>query len=182
MLEKCVLTILQLNWNQRFGDKNTTLKICHHMPMHVVHTTAKQIISPRRKNENIFKISKNACKSTVFHCHACKFVNGFCCRRRVAQPPPDSTQRHANMSMRRILDYEKIASGIANSSRAAIIMRGLSDINEGSFVDVCLEDCEPIRWSQWERGFKVGLSCNDSNKKLWLIANSTRRELTRIRM
>ena len=31
MLEKCVLTILELNWNQRFGDKKTKLNICHHM-------------------------------------------------------------------------------------------------------------------------------------------------------
>ena len=49
---------------------------------HVVHTTAKQVISRRRKNENVFKMSKEekctckACKSTVFHCQICKFV-GF---------------------------------------------------------------------------------------------------------
>ena len=49
---------------------------------HVVHTTAKQVISRRRKNENVFKMSKNekctckACKNTIFHCQICKFV-GF---------------------------------------------------------------------------------------------------------
>ena len=49
---------------------------------HVVHTTAKQVISRRRKNENVYKMSKNekctckACKNTVFHCQICKFV-GF---------------------------------------------------------------------------------------------------------
>ena len=31
MLEKCVLTILELNWNQRLGHKKTNLNICHHM-------------------------------------------------------------------------------------------------------------------------------------------------------
>ena len=31
MLEKCVLTILGLNWNQRLGHKKTKLNICHHM-------------------------------------------------------------------------------------------------------------------------------------------------------
>ena len=47
---------------------------------HVVHTTAKQVISRRRKNENVYKVSKNekctckACKNTVFHCQLCKFV------------------------------------------------------------------------------------------------------------
>ena len=46
----------------------------------VVHTTAKQVISRRRKNENVFKMSKDeictckACKNTVFHCQICKFM------------------------------------------------------------------------------------------------------------
>ena len=31
MLEKCVLTILELNWNQRLGHKKTKLNICHRM-------------------------------------------------------------------------------------------------------------------------------------------------------
>ena len=49
---------------------------------HVVHTTAKQVISRRRKNKNVYKMSKKwkcmckACKNTVFHCQICKFV-GF---------------------------------------------------------------------------------------------------------
>ena len=49
---------------------------------HVVHTTAKQVISRRRKNDNVFKTCKDerctckACKNTVFHCQICKFV-GF---------------------------------------------------------------------------------------------------------
>ena len=47
---------------------------------HVVHTTAKQVISRRGKNENVYKMSKNekctckACKNTVFYCQLCKFV------------------------------------------------------------------------------------------------------------
>ena len=28
---KCVLTFLELNWNQRFRDKKTKLNICHHV-------------------------------------------------------------------------------------------------------------------------------------------------------
>ena len=31
MLEKCLLTILELNWNQRLGHKKAKLNICHHM-------------------------------------------------------------------------------------------------------------------------------------------------------
>ena len=47
---------------------------------HVVHTTAKQIISRRRKKENVFKMSKDekcrckACQNILFHCQICKFV------------------------------------------------------------------------------------------------------------
>ena len=47
---------------------------------HVIHTSAKQVISSRRKNENVLKMSKDekctckACKNTVFHCQICKFV------------------------------------------------------------------------------------------------------------
>ena len=47
---------------------------------HVVHTTAKQVISRRGKNENVCKMSKNeictckACKTIIFHCQICKFV------------------------------------------------------------------------------------------------------------
>ena len=49
---------------------------------HVVYSTAKQLISRRRKNENVFKMLKHekctckACKNAVFHCQICKFV-GF---------------------------------------------------------------------------------------------------------
>ena len=47
---------------------------------HVVLTTVKQVISRRRKNENVCGMSKNekctckGCKSIVFHCQICKFV------------------------------------------------------------------------------------------------------------
>ena len=31
MLERCLLTVLELIWNQRMGHKKTKLNICHHM-------------------------------------------------------------------------------------------------------------------------------------------------------
>ena len=79
MLEKCVLTILKLNWNQRLGHKRTKLNICHHM---LASSTQRQNRSFRRKNKNVFKMSKDekctckSCKNTVFYCQICKFV-GF---------------------------------------------------------------------------------------------------------
>ena len=50
---------------------------------HVVHTTAKRVISRRRKNENVCEMSKDekctckACKDTVLHCQICTFVGVF---------------------------------------------------------------------------------------------------------
>mgnify|MGYP000034810819 FL=1 len=47
---------------------------------HVVNTTEKQVISRRRKNENVCNILKNekctckACKTSGLHCQICKFV------------------------------------------------------------------------------------------------------------
>ena len=61
------------------------MNICHHV-LTLVRvnpnklTSAKQVISRRRKNENVCEMSKNenctckACKSIVFHCQICKFV------------------------------------------------------------------------------------------------------------
>ena len=74
-LAKCVLTILELNWNQHFRGKKTKLNICHHA--HIIHTSAKQVISCRGMNEHIYKLFKNEksrCKTIVFHGKLCKFV------------------------------------------------------------------------------------------------------------
>ena len=66
-LANCVLTILELNWNQRFRGKRTKLSSY----AHVVHTTAKQVISRRGKNEKVCEMSKNE-KCTCKACKACK--------------------------------------------------------------------------------------------------------------
>ena len=31
MLKKCVLTVLELNWNERLGHKKTKLNVCYHI-------------------------------------------------------------------------------------------------------------------------------------------------------
>ena len=54
---------------------------------HVVHTTAKLVISRRRKNENVFKMSKKwkaRAKRAKMLFFIVKYANlwGFCCRRR----------------------------------------------------------------------------------------------------
>ena len=80
-LENCVLTILELNWNQRLGHKKTKLNICHHMltsstqlqnwSFHVVERTRTSSECQKVKNA-----CTKGCKNTVFHWQICKFV-GF---------------------------------------------------------------------------------------------------------
>ena len=87
MLEKCVLTILELNWNQRLGHKKTKLNmICHHAltsstqlqnrSFHVVERTRTSTKCQNMKNAR----AKRA-KILFF---IVKYANlwGFCCRRR----------------------------------------------------------------------------------------------------
>ena len=53
MFQKYVLTILELNWNHAaLGTKEDKIE---HLSsyVHVVQTTAKQVISRRRRNENV---------------------------------------------------------------------------------------------------------------------------------
>ena len=79
MLEKCVLTVLELNWNQRLGHKKTKLNICHHM---LVLSTQLQnrsfdVVERTRTSPKCQKM-KNArakrAKMLFFYCQICKFV------------------------------------------------------------------------------------------------------------
>ena len=87
MLEKCVLNILELNWNQRLEHiKKTKLNMCHHMltsstqlqnrSFHVVERTRMSSKCQKTKNAR----AKRA--KTLFL--IVKYANlwGFCCRRR----------------------------------------------------------------------------------------------------
>ena len=79
MLEKCVLTILELNWNQRLGHKKTKLDICHHMltlstqlqkrSFHVIERTRTSSKCQKMKNA----LAKRA-KVLFFVVKICKFV------------------------------------------------------------------------------------------------------------
>ena len=82
----------------------------------------------------------------------------------------------------RILVSEKITSGIAWRCAASIfpdcvwrqlrLLRYQSRVQE-SFVDVCLEDREPIRWAQWKRVFRSAFGALTDIQKLWFIAKGT---------
>ena len=86
LLEKCVLTILELNWNQLLENNKTKLNICHYMlpsstqlqnrSFHVVERTRTYLKCQKMKNAR----AKRA-KILFF---IVKYANlwGFCCRRR----------------------------------------------------------------------------------------------------
>ena len=88
MLEKCVLTILEINWNQHLGHKKTKLNICHHMLKSSRYTAAKQVLSRRRKNENVRakcpKINNARAKRAKILFFIVKYANlwSFSCARR----------------------------------------------------------------------------------------------------
>ena len=86
MLKKCVLTVLELNWNKRLGHKKTKLNICHHMltsstqlqnrSFHVVERT---ITSSRCQKMKYARAKRAKILFSIV-----KYANlwGFCCRRR----------------------------------------------------------------------------------------------------
>ena len=86
MLEKCVLTILELNWNQRLGHNKTKLNICHHM---LTSSTQLQnrsfhVVERTRTSSKCQKIKNARAKRAKILFLIVKYANlwGFCCRRR----------------------------------------------------------------------------------------------------
>ena len=85
MLKKFVLTILELNWNQRLGHKRTKLNICHHTltsstqlqnwSFHVVERTRTSSKCQKLKNAH----TKRA--KMLFFILASANLWGFCCGR-----------------------------------------------------------------------------------------------------
>ena len=86
MLEKCVLTILELNWNQRLGQKKTKLNICHHM---LTSSTQLQnrsfhVEERTRTSTKCQKMKNTRAKRAKILFSIVKYANlwGPCCRRR----------------------------------------------------------------------------------------------------
>ena len=86
MLEKCVLTILELNWNQRLGHKKTKLNICHHMLTSSTQLQKRSfhVIERTRTSSKCQKIKNARVKRAKILFFIVKYANllGFCCRRR----------------------------------------------------------------------------------------------------
>ena len=86
MLENCVLTVLELNWNKRLGHKKTKLSICHHM---LTSSTQLQnrsfhVVERTRTSSKCQKMKNARAKRAKILFSIVKYANlwGFCCRRR----------------------------------------------------------------------------------------------------
>ena len=86
MGEKCVLSILELNWNQRLGHEETELNICHHM---LTMSTQLQnrsfhVVGKTRTSSKCQKMKSVRGKGAKILFFIVKYANlwGFCCRRR----------------------------------------------------------------------------------------------------
>ena len=86
MLEKCVLTMLELNWNQRLGHKKTKLNICNHM---LTSSTQLQkwsfhVVERTRTSTKCQKMKNARAKRAKILFFIVKYANlwGFCCRLR----------------------------------------------------------------------------------------------------
>ena len=86
MLEKCVLTILELSWNLRLGNKKTKLNICHHV---LTSSTQLQnrsfhVVERTRASSKYQKMKSARAKRAKILFFIVKYANlwGFCCRRR----------------------------------------------------------------------------------------------------
>ena len=86
MLEKCVLTFLELNWNKRLGHKKTKLNICHHM---LTSSTQLQnrsfhVVERTRTSSKCQKMKYARAKHAKILFSIVKYANlwGFCCRHR----------------------------------------------------------------------------------------------------
>ena len=86
VLEKCVLTNLELNWNQGLGHKKTKLNIYHHM---LTSSTQQQnmsfhVVERTRTSSKCQKMKNARAKRAKILFFIVKYANlwGFCCRRR----------------------------------------------------------------------------------------------------
>ena len=86
MLEKCVLTDLELNWNKRLEHKKTKLNICHHM---LTSSTQLQnrsfhVVERTRTSTKCQKMKYARAKRAKILFSIVRYANlwGFGCRRR----------------------------------------------------------------------------------------------------
>ena len=86
MLEKFVLSILELNWNQLLGHKKTKLNICHHMftSSTQLQNRSFHVVERTRTSSKCQKMRNVRAKRAEILFFIVKYADlwGFCCRRR----------------------------------------------------------------------------------------------------
>ena len=86
MLEKCVLTVLELNCNQCFGHKDTKLNICHHVltSSAQLQNRSFHVVERTRTSPKCQKMKNARAKRAKILFFILKYANlwGFCCCRR----------------------------------------------------------------------------------------------------
>ena len=86
MPEKCLLIILELNWNQRLGRKRTKLNICYHKLTSSTQLQNKSfhVVERTRTSSKCQKMKNARAKRAKILFFIVKYANllGFCCRRR----------------------------------------------------------------------------------------------------
>ena len=86
MRKKCILTVLELNWNQRLGHKKTKLNICHHMPTSSTQLQNRSfhVVERTRTSSKCQKMKYACAKRAKILFFVVKYANlwGFRCRRR----------------------------------------------------------------------------------------------------
>ena len=85
MIEKCVVTILELNWNQRLGHKKTKLNLCHHMLMSSTQLQNRSfhVVERTRTSSRCQKMKNARAKRAKMLFFIVKYANlwSFCCCR-----------------------------------------------------------------------------------------------------
>ena len=130
MFEKCVLTILELNCNQRLGHKKRKLNICHHMltsstqlqnkSFHVVERTRTSSKCQKMKN------ARAKCAKILFFIVKYANLSGFCCRRGcLSSLFWEYTSVHP---VKYYSAYEKYVSDFCCVFFSGIIKRGVSPV------------------------------------------------------
>mgnify|MGYP000258916924 CR=1 FL=1 len=86
MLEKCLLTVLELIWNQSLGQKKTKLNICHHMltSSAQLQNSSFHVVERTRTSSKCQKMKNARAKRAKMLFFIVKYANlwGFCCRLR----------------------------------------------------------------------------------------------------
>ena len=85
LLEKCVLTTLELNCNKRLGHEKTKLNICHHTLTSSTHSqnSSFHVVERTGTSTNCQKMKNARAKRAKILFFIVKYANlwGFCCRR-----------------------------------------------------------------------------------------------------